>query len=227
MKTDAGCREDKSCEISAMVTSRSCVLWSVLAINALMFVVEGWAGLIAQSTSLLADALDMLGDALVYGSSLFVLVRSPRWQAGAAMAKGVFMLLFGLGVLAQAVYKVFHPAMPGVETMGVIGAVALGANLTCFFLLYRHRSDNLNMSSTWICSRNDLIANVGVLLAAAAVYATFSQWPDIIVGGMIAALFLKSSFGVLRAAILDLRKPLYAATQPMTPAPIRFSKIER
>ena len=96
--------------------------------------------------------------------------------------------------------------MPGVETMGVIGAVALGANLTCFFLLYRHRSDNLNMSSTWICSRNNLIANVG---------------------GMIAALFLKSSFGVLRAAILDLRKPLYAATQPMTPAPIRFSKIER
>ena len=105
------------------------VLWIVLAINAVMFLVEGYAGLLAHSTSLLADALDMLGDALVYGFSLFVLARSARWQAGAALAKGGFMLAFGLGVLGEATYKVFHPVMPAVATMGIIGGVALAANL--------------------------------------------------------------------------------------------------
>ena len=164
------CCEDKSCEITAMRERHGRVLWVVLIINAVMFLVEGVAGLTAQSTSLLADALDMLGDALVYGFSLFVLARSAHWQAGAALAKGGFMLAFGLGVLGEAAYKVFHPVMPGVETMGVIGGLALVANLVCFFLLYRHRSDNLNMSSTWLCSRTDLMANAGVLMAAAGIY---------------------------------------------------------
>jgi Co/Zn/Cd efflux system component len=179
----------------------------VLAINAVMFVVEGWAGLVAHSTSLLADALDMLGDALVYGFSLFVLARSARWLAGAGLAKGGFMLAFGLGVLGEALYKVFHPVMPGVETMRVVGVIALAANLVCFFLLYRHRSDNLNMSSTWLCSRNDLIANVGVLLAAGITYLLVSRWPDIIVGCIIAILFLRSAFSVLNQAIRALRQP--------------------
>ena len=175
----AGCCDDKSCEITVMRTQHGRILWVVLFINAAMFVVEAWMGLRAHSTSLLADALDMLGDALVYGFSLFVLGRSARWQAGAAVAKGGFMLLFGLGVLGEALYKILHPIMPGVETMGVIGALALVANLVCFFLLYRHRSDNLNMRSTWLCSRNDLIANVGVLVAAAGSYLLTSRWPDI------------------------------------------------
>lgn len=194
------CCDDKSCEITAMRESHARVLWIVLAINALMFFVEGWAGMLAHSTSLLADALDMLGDALVYGFSLFVLARSARWQAGAALAKGGFMLAFGLGVFAEAIYKVFHPVMPGVETMGIVGAIALGANLVCFFLLYRHRGDNLNMSSTWLCSRNDLIANVGVLLAAGGSYLLVSRWPDIVVGCIIASLFLGSAFKVLSQA---------------------------
>ena len=227
MKSGAGCCEDKSCEIAAMATSHRRVLWLVLAINAVMFVVEGWAGLLAHSTSLLADALDMFGDALVYGFSLFVLARTPRWQAGAALAKGGFMLAFGMGVLGEALYKVFHPTMPGVEAMGVIGTVALGANLVCFLLLYRHRGDNLNMSSTWICSRNDLFANVGVLLAAAVCYAASSRWPDIVVGGLIAGLFLNSSLGVLRAALRDFRKPFPPTPQPMKPATVRFSKSGR
>lgn len=220
------CCEDKGCEIATLAASHRRVLWAVLAINAAMFVVEGWAGMLAHSTSLLADALDMFGDALVYGFSLFVLVRSPRWQAGAALAKGAFMLAFGIGVLAQALYKVLHPAMPGFETMGVIGTIALGANLTCFFLLYRHRSDNLNMSSTWICSRNDLIANAGVLLAAGACYVASSQWPDIVIGGVIAGLSLKSSFSVLHAAIREWRKPTTPAPQFKTPATIRFLKTK-
>jgi cation diffusion facilitator family transporter len=203
----ASCCEDKSCEITAIRERHGRVLWIVLANNAVMFLVEGWAGLVVHSTSLLADALDMLGDALIYGFSLFVLARSARWQAGAALAKGAFMLILGLGVLGEAIYKGFHPVMPGVETMGVIGGVALAANLVCFFLLYRHRGDNLNMSSTWLCSRNDLIANVGVLLAAAGSYLLASRWPDIIVGAMIASLFLSSALGVLRQSLRALRTP--------------------
>jgi len=196
----ANCCEDKSCEVTALRESHGRVLWIVLAINTLMFMVEAVAGILAHSTSLLADALDMLGDALVYGFSLFVIARSLRWQAGAAMAKGAFMLAFGLGVLAEAGYKIFHPIIPGVGTMGTIGALALAANAICFALLYRHRADNLNMSSTWLCSRNDVIANVGVLIAAGATYLLASRWPDIIVGCIIAALFLRSAFSVLRDA---------------------------
>lgn len=201
----ASCCEDKSCEITALRERHGRVLWIVLIINSVMFVVEGSAGLVAHSTALLADSLDMLGDALVYGFSLFVLARSARWQAGAALAKGSFMLLFGLGVLGEALYKVFNPVMPDAVMMGSIGGLALAANLVCFFLLYRHRSDNLNMSSTWLCSRNDLIANTGVLLAAAVSYTLLSRWPDIIVGVIIASLFLSSAFKVLRAAIAALR----------------------
>jgi cation diffusion facilitator family transporter len=201
----ADCCEDKGCEVSALRESHGRVLWIVLAVNATMFLIEGAAGVVAHSTSLLADALDMLGDALVYGFSLFVLMRSARWQAGAALAKGAFMLVFGLGVLGEAIYKVFDPVMPGVETMGVIGGLALGANLVCFFLLYRHRGDNLNMSSTWLCSRNDIVANIGVLLAAGGSYALASRWPDVVVGATIAGLFLASSLGVLRKSFRELR----------------------
>ncbi|WP_075791296.1 cation diffusion facilitator family transporter [Massilia putida] len=202
-----GCCENKSCEVTAMRANHSRVLWAVLVINAAMFLVEGVAGLLANSTSLLADALDMFGDALIYGFSLLVLARSARWQAGAALAKGVFMLVFGLGVLAEAFYKMLTPVMPGVATMGVIGTLALCANLVCFFLLYRYRSDNLNMSSTWLCSRNDLIANLGVLLAAGSSYLWSSRWPDIVVGSVIAVLFLHSAFGVLWQSLQALRAP--------------------
>jgi cation diffusion facilitator family transporter len=221
----ASCCENKSCEIDALRASHGRVLWIVLAINALMFVVEGAAGVAAQSTSLLADALDMLGDALVYGFSLFVLAKSARWQAGAALAKGAFMLAFGLGVLAEAVHKIIVPLMPSVATMGIVGAVALAANLACFVLLYRHRGDNLNMSSTWLCSRNDLVANVGVLLAAAGSHLLGSRWPDILVGLVIAGLFLRSSLDVLRQATRQLR------TQPAPARPqraeIRRQRISR
>jgi cation diffusion facilitator family transporter len=201
----ADCCTDKSCEVTALRARHERVLWIVLAINALMFFIEGGAGLLARSTSLMADSLDMLGDALVYGFSLVVLARSARWQAGAALAKGGFMLVFGLGVLAEALYKVFHPVMPETASMGIVGGVALAANLVCFFLLYRHRGDNLNMSSTWLCSRNDLIANGGVLLAAVGSAFLLSRWPDILVGVVIAALFLRSAFTVLRQSVTTLR----------------------
>ncbi|HET8608526.1 MAG TPA: cation diffusion facilitator family transporter [Burkholderiales bacterium] len=181
------------------------MLWIVLGVNAAMFLAEGIAGLLAHSTALLADSLDMLGDSLVYGFSLFVLARSTRWQARAALAKGVFMFVFGLGVLAQAAHKIIYPEMPDAQTMGVVGALALAANLLCFVLLYRHRTDNLNMSSTWLCSRNDLIANVAVLAAAAASAAIASQWPDVLAGTAIAILFFRSAISVLSDAIAALR----------------------
>jgi cation diffusion facilitator family transporter len=210
----ADCCEDKRCEITALRTAHGRVLWLVLLINAVMFVVEGGAGLLARSTALLADALDMFGDAFIYGFSLFVLGRSARWQAGAALAKGGCMLVFGLGVLGEAIYKMLSPVMPGVETMGVIGGLALVANLSCFCLLYQHRRDNLNMSSTWLCSRNDVIANAGVLMAAAWSYVLTSSWPDIVVGILIASVFLRSAWHVVQQSRQAMRQPLHISTVP-------------
>jgi cation diffusion facilitator family transporter len=201
----AGCCENKSCTLEAMRTNHGRGLKIVLAVNAIMFVVETLAGLASHSTSLLADASDMLGDALVYGFSLYVLTRNESWQARAALLKGLFMLAFGLGVAAEAVYKTLHPILPHGETIGLIGLLALAANTWCFLLLYRHRADNLNMSSVWLCSRNDLFANGGVILAGIAVIYSQSRWPDIIVGGIIAALFLKSAISVLQQSIASLR----------------------
>jgi cation diffusion facilitator family transporter len=213
----ANCCEDKGCEVAALRENHARVLWIVLAINAGMFFIEGTAGILARSTSLLADALDMLGDALVYGFSLFVLARSARWQASTALVKGTFMLLFGLAVLGEAANKAFHPVMPEAQTMGMVGSLALAANLVCFFLLYRHRGDNLNMSSTWLCSRNDLVANVAVLAAAAGSFLLASRWPDILVGCLIASLFLVSALGVLRQSVRALRAP-------PAPGPARMRK---
>lgn len=201
----AGCCENKSCTLDAMRANHGRVLKIVLAVNIVMFVVETLAGLAAHSTALLADAADMLGDALVYGFSLYVLTRDESWQARAALLKGLFMLAFGLGVAAEAVYKTLHPLLPHGETIGLIGLLALAANTWCFLLLYRHRADNLNMSSVWLCSRNDLFANGGVILAGIAVIYSQSRWPDIIVGGIIAILFLKSATHVLQQSIASLR----------------------
>ncbi|WP_213989912.1 cation diffusion facilitator family transporter [Sodalis sp. dw_96] len=201
----ANCCEDKSCEIQALRMRHGRVLWLVLMVNAAMFLAEGAAGWYAHSTSLLADALDMLGDALVYGFSLFVVARSVRWQTSAAVVKGGFMLFFGLAVLWEATDKIMFPLRPDAATMALVGSVALAANLFCFGLLWRYRGDNLNMSSTWLCSRNDLFANMGVLLAAGGGYLLDSRWPDIIVGALIAGLFIGSAVKVLRQSRQALR----------------------
>jgi cation diffusion facilitator family transporter len=191
-----------------------------------MFCVEGVGGIMANSTSLMADSLDMLGDALVYGFSLFVLARSARWHARAAAVKGGFMLLFGLAVLGEAGYKIMHPSMPALVPMGAIGLTALAANLICFALLFTHRGDNLNMSSTWLCSRNDLIANVGVLLAVGGSYLLQSRWPDIVVGLIIAGLFLWSSLDILKQSFRALRAP--DVTGPVvTPGAFKIDQLKR
>jgi cation diffusion facilitator family transporter len=200
------CCEAKEQELNILRGKQKGVLTVVLIINALLFIVEAAAGLLAHSTALLADSLDMLGDALVYGFSLYVLWRSAQWKAAAAIVKGVIMTAFGLGVLAQAVYKLMLGIVPTAETMGIVGALVLLGNGICFLALYRHRSDDLNMRSTWLCSRNDIAANVSVLLAAGAVKLFNSGWPDIMVGAAIAALFLKSALSVLKESFEELRK---------------------
>jgi len=199
------CCETKAEEISGLRGEHRKVLIVVLVINAVLFVVEGAAGLLANSTGLLADSLDMLGDSLVYGFSLYVLWRSAAWKANAALLKGAIMAVFGAGVLLEVVYKTISGIVPVAETMGIIGALVLLGNGFCFLLLFRHRSDDLNMRSTWLCSRNDIIANLSVLIAAIGVKVFNASWPDILVGAAIAALFLRSAFTVLRESLLELR----------------------
>jgi Co/Zn/Cd efflux system component len=201
----AGCCHDKACEIEALRNRQSSTLKIVLGINAVMFNVEITAGIMGGSVSLLADSLDMLGDALVYGFSIYVVARGARMKANAALLKGGIMAAFGLFVLGQAIYKIAFPQVPVFEAIGAIGLLALVANSICFALLWRHRVDDINMSSVWLCSRNDIIANVSVLFAAIGVWATHSGWPDIAVGLVIAALFLRSALSVLRAAITERR----------------------
>lgn len=181
------------------------VLLIVLAINAVMFVGEFGAGLFAGSVALMADAVDMFGDAMVYGLSLYALNRSERWRDGAAVAKGVFILIFGLGVLWQVAIKIQTGVPPSSTTMLVVGTIALAANLACLALLWRFRKQDLNMSSTFECSRNDVLSNVGVLVAAVAVAALNSGWPDIIIGLVIAGLFLRSAYRVLSEALPAFR----------------------
>jgi Co/Zn/Cd efflux system component len=148
----------------------------------------------------------MFGDSLVYGFSLYVLWRSAEWKARVAVFKGVVMALFGAGVLIEVVYKIITGVVPVAETMGIVGLLVLLGNGLCFLLLFRHRSDDLNMRSTWLCSRNDIMANAAVLVAAAGVKVLNSAWPDIVVGGAIAALFLKTAFAVLQESFTELRK---------------------
>jgi cation diffusion facilitator family transporter len=199
------CCAQKADELTALRAEHKRVLTAVLIINAVFFVVEAVAGLLANSTALLADSLDMLGDSLVYGFSLYVLWRSAAWKARAALLKGAIMAVFGVGVLLEVVYKTVTGIVPVAETMGIIGALVLLGNGVCFLLLFTHRSDDLNMRSTWLCSRNDIIANLSVLLAAAGVKFFNSGWPDILVGAAIAALFLKSAFTVLYESFFELR----------------------
>lgn len=186
--------------IEQLQARQSRTLKTVFGINAGMFLIELGAGILAASTALVADSLDMLGDALVYGFSLYVVARSAAWKAGAALVKGGVMAAFGLFVLVQAAYKLVHPEVPGFETIGLVGLLALVANGVCLALLWRHRSEDINMRSVWLCSRNDIIANASVLVAAVGVWVTASQWPDLIVGVAIALLFLRSSVQVMRDA---------------------------
>ena len=178
-------------------------LWVVIALNALMFIVEMLAGHLAKSQALQADALDFLGDALTYGISLAVIGASIRVRTNAALTKGVSLLLMGLWVFGSTMYRVLYVGVPEAPIMGVIGFLALLANLASVLLLVRYKDGDANVRSVWLCSRNDAIGNVAVMLAAVGVWGTASGWPDLIVAAIMAGLFLSSSFQIIKQALRE------------------------
>jgi len=198
------CCEDKACAIEALRAQQSKTLRIVLAINAVMFVVELASGLLARSSALLADSLDNLGDALTYGASLYAVPRGPRTKARVALFKAALILGAGLFVLGQVAYAGFSGGVPVFEAMGVVSLVALAANLTCLTLLWKHRAEDVNMTSVWECSRNDIASNISVFAAALLVWAADSGWPDLVVGLALAALFFRSAVNITRAALRQL-----------------------
>jgi cation diffusion facilitator family transporter len=180
-------------------------LWLVIAINAGMFVIETAAGALAGSQALQADALDFLGDSLTYGMSLAVIGMALRVRAWAAFAKGVSLTLMGLWVFGSTAYHVLILGIPRAEVMGLVGFMALAANIASVAILVRYKDGDANVRSVWVCSRNDAIGNVAVMIAALGVWSTATKWPDLIVAAVMAGLFLWSSAQVLRQSVWELR----------------------
>jgi cation diffusion facilitator family transporter len=195
------CEHDtpKATEITDLPRYRR-ILWIALLVNAAMFLVEIGAGWRAGSLSLLADAIDFAGDATNYAVSLAVLASALAWRARAAMLKAVSMMGFGLFVLGSAVWAFWRGEVPDATTMGVVGVMALAANVAVAWMLYAFREGDANMRSVWLCSRNDAIGNVAVMAAALGVFGTGSAWPDLLVAGFMAALALHGGWQVLRQA---------------------------
>lgn len=181
------------------------VLWSVLLINAAMFAVEIGAGVAAGSASLQADALDFFGDAANYGISLMVVGMALRYRATAALAKGASMGVFALWVIGTAIWHAWHGTLPSAFTMGAVGFAALLANAASFSLLWAYRTGDANMRSAWICTRNDVLGNLAVLLAALGVFGTGTGWPDVIVAAIMACLAIQGAAAVIRQAHGELR----------------------
>jgi Co/Zn/Cd efflux system component len=181
------------------------ILWVVIVINATMFAVELFAGKLAGSQALQADALDFLGDALTYGLSLAVIGMSLKTRSIAALAKGTSLLLMGLWVFGSTIYQVFVLGVPTAEIMGLIGFLALAANVTSVVLLMRYKDGDANVRSVWLCSRNDAIGNVAVMGASIAVFFTASAWPDVLVALIMAGLFLRSAQLIFAQAWKEFR----------------------
>ena len=180
-------------------------LWVVIAINAAMFLIEMGGGALAGSQALQADALDFLGDAATYGLSLAVIGASIQVRSRAALLKGASLTVMGLWVLGATAYHVLVLGVPRAEVMGVIGFLALAANVASVLILLRYKDGDANVRSVWLCSRNDAIGNVAVMIAALGVWGTATRWPDLIVAAIMAALFLYSSVQILRQALAELR----------------------
>jgi Co/Zn/Cd efflux system component len=195
------CEHDtpKATEITDLPRYRR-ILWIALLVNAAMFLVEIGAGWRAGSLSLLADAIDFAGDATNYAVSLAVLASALAWRARAAMLKAFSMMGFGLFVLGSAAWAVWRGEVPDATTMGVVGVMALAANVSVAWMLYAFREGDANMRSVWLCSRNDAIGNVAVGLAALGVFGTGAAWPDLAVAALMAGLAIHAGLAVLRQA---------------------------
>jgi len=201
----AGCGCGDDLKFDGVSAAYRRVLWIVIAINAAMFVVEMVAGQLAGSQALQADALDFLGDSVTYAISLFVIGMPLMWRARAALFKGISLGLMGLWVLGSTLYHVLILGVPQAEIMGAIGLLAFTANIVSVLLLMKYREGDANVRSVWLCSRNDAIGNLAVVVAASGVWATNTAWPDLIVAGIMASLFLWSATQIIMQSMAELR----------------------
>ena len=197
------CNQD--CSLDRFRERQRGTLLIVLGVNAVMFFVIGAAALYGNTTALLADSLDNFGDALTYGLSLYAVSRSTSIKAKVALFKGWLILLAAFVVAAQIIYKFFVPSVPVFEIMGIFSLLGLIANSICLFALWRHRKEDVNMSSVWECSRNDIASNISVFVAAGAVWVTGSGWPDVVVAIGLVWLLMRSAIRVISSAKTELR----------------------
>ncbi len=196
---------DGNCSLDPRQNRQRKTLYVVLSINAFMFVVIASAAFYAQSAALLADSLDNFGDALTYGLSLYAVSRGLATKARVALFKGVLIFLAASVVAGQLVYKLFIPTLPLFEIMGLFSLLGLAANAVCLALLWRHRHEDVNMSSAWECSRNDIVSNIAVFAAAGAVWLTDSAWPDLLIALILVGFLYRSSIRVMLSARAELR----------------------
>jgi Co/Zn/Cd efflux system component len=200
----SGCCDD-DCAVEALRDSQRGTLQAVLAINAVMFVVIIVAAQFARSSALFADSLDNLGDALTYGLSLMVVASVGTAKAKVALFKGILILVAAIIVAMQIGHKLLVPEVPIFELMGIFSLIALAANTLCLGLLWRHRHEDINMSSVWECSRNDIATNLSVFVAAGAVWIFGSGWPDMLVASLLVVLLLRSSARVISSAFKEIQ----------------------
>jgi cation diffusion facilitator family transporter len=201
----ADCCENKSCALEAMRVKQSKTLKIVLLINIVLFCLTAYYGWSANSTGLMSESIDDFGDAVTYALSLYVIYKSNQMKAKVAFVKGCLILLGALFVLSQVILHIIDNTVPIFETMGTVAFIALLLNLTCFFLLTRYREQDINMSSVWECSRNDILNNVSIIVASVLVWMTNLGWADIAVGLVLSILLLKSSFNVLKSSYSQMQ----------------------
>ena len=200
----AGCSCESNVKFEGMSKSYITILWVVIGINFVMFLVETVASIASESMALRADALDFFGDSLTYTITLLAIGHSLRWRASAAMFKGLSLAVMGLWVFGSTLHRVFILGVPNEMIMGWVALIAFSANVVSALLLLKYRNGDSNIRSVWLCSRNDAIGNLSVILAAIVVYYTQSQWPDLIVAFLMAALFLHSSTLIIQQAWKEL-----------------------
>lgn len=218
----AACGCDAGCSQTSASPRFRCALWVALVLNVAMFIVELGAGIQSGSVSLLADAVDFAGDAANYGISLAVLSMGMRWRSRAALIKGCSMTGYGLFIFGKAVFSLFNGTVPEPFTMGAVAILALLVNGGVAVMLYAYRDGDANMRSVWICSRNDAIGNVAVMLAAAGVLGTGSNWPDLAVAAVMAGLALSGGVSVIRHARQEL-----ASTPAISPIKIQIARAPK
>ncbi|WP_339850191.1 cation transporter [uncultured Nisaea sp.] len=203
----AGCcgHDHENVVFEGMSAAYRRALWAVILINGVMFVVEMAAGFGAGSMALKADALDFLADTATYALSFYVIGKAANVRAGAALFKGISLALMGIWVFGSTAYQVLVVGVPEAAVMSVVGVLAFVANMASVGLLYRFRDGDANVRSVWLCSRNDAIGNVAVVLAAAGVWQSGTGWPDLAVAGVMASLFCWSSFQIIRQGVGEMR----------------------